>query len=551
MLKKILIYILLLAISVLACVPATRYSGLDGQEARAIMDDVSRRNLAYETLTEHDDTMMQQVVKYYDRHGKPNERMEAYYLWGSVLRDLHEAPRAMEAFMNGISAADTASGDCNYGLLARLYGQKTDILYRQRLRRLTAEAERMVYKYAVLAEDTLLMVASRWEQFGDWFAYKNFAAIADSCWGLLRESERLGMYSYAAKHLCTSIQANMEVGRTEDAVRLLGIFEQHSGLVDPETHECSFPIYYYAKGRVLAAFGKYDSAEFFFRKELEANDWNNRQTACRGLRELFTKIGMRDSALKYATLQCEAVDSDYQAMIADNLQNLHELYNYNNLQKDNYQKDMLLENERRKLQYIWWGTAVCAVVVLMTLFFQWLRKKKRSIETELEQERTTAEQTDMMLYVAELQNKLKISGSEQERKEITEELSTAEKNGYEAGALARRFRQIYFQRDTFQRMLMLIKAGKVPTEEDYDEILSLLQKHDNSLMMRLCNTAAISDTERKVFLLRRMGMKKSEIALLTCRAKSSVVSAIKRLFEKSHSYKPTCSAEADEWLLSL
>ena len=551
MLMKKLIYNPLLAVIVLACVPSTRYSGMDGQEARTIMDDVSRRNLAYETLTAHDDTMMQQVVKYYEKHGTANERMEAYYLWGSVLRDQQEAPRAMEAFHFGISAADTTSAECRYGLLARLYGQIADILYRQRLRRLTAEAERMVYKYAVLAEDTLLMVASRWEQFGEWFAYKDFAAVADSCWGLLKESERLGMYPYAAKHLCTSIQANLEVGRTEDAARLLDIFERHSGLVDPETHECSFPIYYYAKGRVLSAFGKYDSAEHFFRKELAAEDWNNRQAACRGLRELFGKLGMKDSALKYAALQCEAVDSDYQTMIADNLQNLHEQYNYNRLLKDNYQKERQLENERRKMQYVWWGTAVCAVVAVMALYFLRLRYKKKIIESELEQERFSAEQTEMMLYVAELQDRLRRSESEQERKEITEELSTVEGNGYEAGALAKRLRQTYFQSDTFQRMLMLMNDGKVPTEEDYAEIQSLLQKHDKSLMMRLCNAAAISDMERRIFLLRRMGMKKSEIALLTCRAKSSIVSTIKRLFEKSHTHKPTCCAEADEWLLRL
>lgn len=549
MLMKKLTNIPLLAVFVFACVPSTRYFCMDRQEAQAIVDDVSRRNLAYETLTEHDDTMMQQVVKYYDEHGTANERMEAYYLWGSVLRDLHEAPKAMEAFLCGISAADTTSTDCRYSLLARLYGQKADILYRQRLRRLTAEAERMVYKYAVLAEDTLLMVASRWEQLGDWFAYKDFAAVADSCWGLLEESERLGMYSYAAKHLCTSIQANMELGRTEDAARLLDIFERHSGLVDQKMHECSFPIYYYAKGRVLTAFGRYDSAEYFFRRELAVEDWNNRQAACRGLRELFWKLGMKDSALKYAALQCEAVDSDYQAMIADNLLNMHELYNYNRLLKDNYQKELQLENARRKMQYVWWGTAACAIAIVVTLYVLRLRHKKRIIVTELEQERSCAEQTDMMLYVAELQEKLENSENEQEREEITDELSTAEKNGYEAAALARGFRQTYFQSDTFQRMLMLIKCGKVPTEEDYAEILTLLQKHDQSLMTRLCNIATISDTERKTFLLRRMGMKKSEIALLTCRAKSSVVSAIKRLYEKSHSHRPTCSAEADEWLL--
>ena len=89
----------------LGCRDALRPSALSKEEARAIMDDVSRRNLAYEPLTEHDDTMMQRVVAYYKEHGTAGDVMEAYYLQGSVCRDLREAPRAMEAFLNGINAA--------------------------------------------------------------------------------------------------------------------------------------------------------------------------------------------------------------------------------------------------------------------------------------------------------------------------------------------------------------------------------------------------------------------------------------------------------------
>ena len=60
-----------------------------------------------------------------------------------------------------------------------------------------------------------------------------------------------------------------------------------------------------------------------------------------------------------------------------------------------------------------------------------------------------------------------------------------------------------------------------------------------------------SEMERKIFMLRRMGMTKTEISLLTAHAKSSIITAIGRLFEKVHMRKPRCSAEADEWLLKV
>ena len=311
---KQLFSIFLLLNLCLACVPS--HPDISKEEARAIMNDVSRRNLAYEPLTEHDDTMMRQVVAYYKKHGTSNEQMEAYYLLGSIYRDVHEAPKAMETFLNGINAADTTNRDCRYDILARLYAQKSNLLHKQSLHKQSTEAIRMVYKYATLAKDTLIMVAAQWERLGNYFAFCNYKAISDECWDVLEESKQMGKYSYGARNLCTAILANIELGHVEDAARLLSIYEKHSGQVDLKTHVSSFPIYYYAKGRVLAATGQLDSAEYFYRKELEASDWNNRQAAYRGLRMLFEQKGMTDSICKYAPLQCDAVDSAGERCVA-------------------------------------------------------------------------------------------------------------------------------------------------------------------------------------------------------------------------------------------
>ena len=41
------------------------------------------------------DTLMKEVVDYYDRHGNANERMRAHYLLGRVYHDMGEAPQAL------------------------------------------------------------------------------------------------------------------------------------------------------------------------------------------------------------------------------------------------------------------------------------------------------------------------------------------------------------------------------------------------------------------------------------------------------------------------
>ena len=547
-----------------------RLSAISKEEARAIMDDVSRRNLAYEPLTEHDDSMMQHVVAYYKEHGTSNDLMEAYYLLGSVYRDLHEAPKALEAFLNGINAADTTKSDCRYNLLARLYGQKCDILYRQNLYEQAIEAERMVYKYAVLAKDTLFMVAAQWKRLGIYFSFSDYLTIADECWDLLEESKRMGLYNYGASWLCTSILANMELGRVEDAEKLLSIYEQHSGQVNPKTHECSFSIYYYAKGRVLAAIGKTDSAEYFYRKELEAQDWDNRQAAYRGLRMLFEQKGLTDSVCKYAPLQCDAVDSSYQEMLSQHLQNLHELYDYNRLQVENSQKELQLQASRRKALYVWCALAFVIVCTLFLVFYlhSWYRQRIAGAELKLERANTDLEERES--HLTALREELARVNDEKERLRLTGEVEQAERETAEqrkavmndqerldelrlrVRTKSKSLRQQYCQSPLFLSLQRKARNDAAASQEDYELIQKSLFQKDSELLQRFyALTNSPSETELHAFLLLRFGMTKTEAGLLMAHSQQAITNICTRLYRKVSGRDSSTSAEAYEWLLKV
>lgn len=53
------------------------------------------------------DSIMKNVVAYYEKHGTSNERMLAYYMLGCVYRDLYEAPMALENYDKAAEQADT------------------------------------------------------------------------------------------------------------------------------------------------------------------------------------------------------------------------------------------------------------------------------------------------------------------------------------------------------------------------------------------------------------------------------------------------------------
>lgn len=48
------------------------------------------------------DSIMLQVVDYYNRYGSANDRMLSYYLLGCVYRDMHEVPKALEYFNKAV-----------------------------------------------------------------------------------------------------------------------------------------------------------------------------------------------------------------------------------------------------------------------------------------------------------------------------------------------------------------------------------------------------------------------------------------------------------------
>ena len=567
---KNIFFIFTLVFCAVSCYRSKDYSDMSKEEVQTIMQDVSERNRTYQRLTERDDTMMQRVVAYYKEHGRGNELMEAYYLLGSVYRDLHEGPKAMEAFLMGIGVADTQSMNCDYGVLTKLYTQKVELLDKQRLYKQAAEEEKSVYRYAVMANDSLFALSSLWSRLGTLYLMKDYNTASDECKELMEKSKKWGLFTYAAGQLIPSVLANIELQRLEDAQVLMDVYEKYSGDVDPINNESSFPIYYYTKGRLLLAQNKLDSAKIFFRREMKENDWNNKQSAYRGLHEVFKEEGKIDSAYKYARLQCDAVDSAYQEMLSTNIQNLHELYDYNRAQNDSHQKTMQLEKEHQRMVRVRWVLAFVIMTSLFLFYYIRARYEKRMARAELELERASNEHEEAEYRLLELQKQWGLAEDDEQRARLEQEMRQAEEETtaqrkrvqskqQELDELRRRvrltqkdLRQRRFEQPLFGRLLRKAKERETVTEEDYAEILAFLLRDDKTLMERFHTVAPVAtDMERDVFLLMRMGLTKTEIGSLTSHASNSVSMTLNRLFRKVRGRGPENSAESDEWLLGI
>ena len=82
-------------------------------------------NKAYVNFTT--DSVMLEVVDWYERHGNANQKMLAYYVLGCAYRDLGSAPKALEAYRDAIERADTTDSECDFRQLMLIHSQMANV----------------------------------------------------------------------------------------------------------------------------------------------------------------------------------------------------------------------------------------------------------------------------------------------------------------------------------------------------------------------------------------------------------------------------------------
>lgn len=272
----------------------------------------------------------QQLADYFEDNGTSNEKMLAYYLLGRTYYDTHEAPMALKYFRTAAEKADTTAADCNYRQLSRVYGQMGNLFYEQNLIDENIRFLTLSMRYAWEGKDTLNAIFAEGELIG---AYERLGVtdsviiITERVSGLL---ERYNAPSLSAAYLGGIVDELVKVDSLKRAKMYIDRYESASGYFD-ENHqiEKGREIYYHSKGLYYLGIEKYDSAEYYFRLELEnGKDFNNQNAGANGLARLFQLKHMGDSAAKYALYSYEMNDSVYAQMVTREVEQLHSLYDY-------------------------------------------------------------------------------------------------------------------------------------------------------------------------------------------------------------------------------
>lgn len=483
---------------------------------------------AYKVMTINDSIMINKVIDYFQDHSYSSYLQYAYYIQGGIYRSLGDASKAVESYNEAVGVADTNSNNCNYPLLARIYLQKSSLESSQALFENAVQSAQQALYYSIKGCDVSYEIDCRLYNIALHNLKKDFKPLLEESFPLVLRSLEIDSF-VATKETVGFAWYFLQLSMPLEARQMVSLFERYSGQVDVKRGTSTFPMYYGVKGKCLLAEHKLDSAEYFFRKEMEERDWNNRQTAYRGLKELYEMAGQKDSALKYATLQCEAVDSDYQHKITAEVQRLQTAYNYSRYREGLYQSQLTISQQRLMI-----AISVAVVLLLMVLVAvgvgSYRKYKQHSIEQQALLQAQIKEQT------AEMESQQQALEDMQDQLETYKDIKE----------------RLLDKDDAHKLIERCIKTLRSPSADEWNLLEAfVVHSYPNFLPHLLELVGKLNETERQTVILIKLGVPKGNIPQLIARSSSAVANIRRRLYEKALGEQPASMDVADTWLESL
>ena len=340
-------------------------AGCGGNKARMLqqLEQLEQQNRSGQPML--NDSLAEDLVSYFDRHGSANERMRSRYILGRTYYCLGELPRALELYNEAADCADTTAADCDFARLSRVYAQTAAIYYDQVQPRSQLDNLRKAERYARLGKDTLMAIECYALQSDAYKFLNQHDSVIIVKENVVHQFEAINRKDRAAQTIANTITSYIKKGNIAKARAYCKLYEESSGFFDKNGNISSGKeIYYYIKGKYFLAVNCLDSAEYLFRKELrDGKDINNQIAGCKGLQEVFEKKKFPDSIAKYATLSYELNDSAYSLSEMQNIQKLQASYNYNHIKYKAEKKEL-------EAQRAWLIVALASILfIIVGMYF--------------------------------------------------------------------------------------------------------------------------------------------------------------------------------------
>ena len=375
------------------------------------------------------DSLMLDVVDYYDSHGTANERMLAHYLLGSVYRDMQDAPKALTMYHDAVDCADTTVIDCDFALLSRIHGQMASLMICMQLPYNALEESYLAAITANYAGDTLMGIHFKSLQAHSYFLAGQLDSVVAISEQQSKDFLSYGDTIYSIVSLKPAICAYIEMGKVLKAQKAMKRFERLSKYDSYNFVKQALSNFDAIKGQYYLLANQLDSSRYYLEKASDnSHDATEKVNLYRFLARYYTKIGLPDSALKYSEYYVSMDDTVYRSSVRKDFQEMHTLYNYErNKRVAEHKAHELSELKSSVVSY---ALLLFVIIVLAISYITWKKRKMDAEHRELNTKYTESlEQYSILKKETELleqskqANEMLIGQLEQEKELHTEAIS--------------------------------------------------------------------------------------------------------------------------------
>ena len=486
-------------------------------------------------ITFTSDSVMKEVVDYYDHHGSANERMLANYVLGCVYRDMHEAPMALEYYNKATEQADTTAADCDYGTLYRVYSQMGFLFSKQYLPYQLLDAFGKAEKYAYLAKDTLNAIINYQNRENAYSYLGNKDSVIAINLHAATMFKQIGN-NYAAA-IAFGCNYNYYVEK-EDTLNALKTFKAYfsTGYEGNSEYEDSKAYVLCQKGTYYMFTAQLDSAYNNLQQSLRlCKSYSIKAATTKALAQYYAKVNQPAMAMKYALQSSEYNDSDLIGARKTQLQQVKAMYDYGRNQEIARRAEL---KAKRSMQMNYMIVLACIMLFLLLSYIyrkQLALKKKKIAVSKLLYE-------DSLLKLKRLQDEKAKLVSENDNKLvqiITEKEKTINKLKAEINDIQEKYSlssmsdvELALMDSSIYKKIKFIEVHpkKNMSEEDWKELADTVEKAIPNFIPRLKNK--LSDKDYQICLLIRLGFSTSLIARLLDLSVAAISKSRKTMLKK-------------------
>lgn len=504
---------LLIADSLCSCNPDSAMNYLEGLSSSMQINreplqryyqllTIKAQDKAY--ITHTSDSLILDIVKYYEDGGNPKILPEAYYYAGRVYRDLGDAPQALDYFHKALDAFElpafkrATKGKEHTSLLlkGKIFAQMGYLFKRQHLYDEAMNSLNEAYKIDSINKDTIGMLLSL-RDIGNILHIQN--KLSNAIINYEKAETLAQKINYKDVIFEVSFQKALIYSLLGDNKSALEIISQINHNAPNRIHSSYLAII----GRVFSNNEEYDKASNYYSLLLKSQDLLTRANANLWLGNRAIVSGNPTDAIEYIREYLNLEDSLTRQKKEESIALSQSLYNYQLKERQIHQYQ--IKDYKHKI-YFWMSLCV-AVILILIIFKQRVVRNKYKQQYEMLQGVVAASKKDV-----EIKQSLSF--------ETLEELK---------------------QQELYNKLKQFCQEHIPIKNENWQDVEKMINAYYPDFIPKLRGIHNYNLTEWRLSLLLKIGFSWPEIALLIGRSYDAVYTSqarlLKKVFPKGSEYK--------------